>query len=261
MTAQALGQRRRLDGRVIVVVGAGSGIGAATAVRCGTEGAIVAAVDVSAEAAIETTKQMEASGLRGQAFQCDARSREELASVLSVVRRDLGVPYGVHQCAGGSIDADTDAVHLSRAVIDEVLDRDLHTALAVAGSVLPSLVESRGSLVLMSSYVALRGAVNAHAYVAAKGAVSAVTRAMAGSYARQHVRVNAIAPGVAMTRRAAARLQHSNVGGQLSFEWDNYPFAQGSPEDIAAVAAFLLSDDSRMITGQTIAADGGLSAY
>jgi NAD(P)-dependent dehydrogenase (short-subunit alcohol dehydrogenase family) len=84
---------------------------------------------------------------------------------------------------------------------------------------------------------------------------------MAGRYARDRIRVNAIAPGIALSDRAAARMASGNIAPTLTFRFEDYPFATGSPEDIANVALFLASDESRMISAQTIVADGGLSSY
>jgi NAD(P)-dependent dehydrogenase (short-subunit alcohol dehydrogenase family) len=113
----------------------------------------------------------------------------------------------------------------------------------------------------MSSFVAFRGVFNIHAYISAKGALVSLTRAMAGRYARDGIRVNAIAPGIALSERAAARMASGNIAPTLTFRFEDYPFATGRPEDIANVALFLASDESRMISAQTIVADGGLSSY
>jgi NAD(P)-dependent dehydrogenase (short-subunit alcohol dehydrogenase family) len=88
-----------------------------------------------------------------------------------------------------------------------------------------------------------------------------LTRSKAGRYARDGIRVNAIAPGIALSERAAARLASGNIAPTLTFRFEDYPFATGRPEDIANIALFLASGESRMITAQTIMADGGLSSY
>jgi NAD(P)-dependent dehydrogenase (short-subunit alcohol dehydrogenase family) len=119
----------------------------------------------------------------------------------------------------------------------------------------------------MSSVAALRG-FSAHVYVAAKGGIISFTRALAGEYAKNGIRANAICPGLVKTDRVLQRVgnpddpstgspQAQALKGQLG----RYPFSVGEPEDIAQIALFLASNASRMITGAIIPADGGLSAY
>ena len=117
------------------------------------------------------------------------------------------------------------------------------------------------------SGVALRGASPQHAYVAAKGAILALTRALAAAHAGDNVRINAICSGRVLTERIVARYGTPDRAGSVPDAQDargrvkDYPFWVGTPRDIANVALFLASDESRMITGATIAADGGRSAY
>jgi NAD(P)-dependent dehydrogenase (short-subunit alcohol dehydrogenase family) len=120
----------------------------------------------------------------------------------------------------------------------------------------------------MSSVVALRGAFPIHIYTAAKGGIIAFTKSLAGTYANDGIRANAICPGVVLTERVKKRFGESMdqpattpQTRAIKVDWKQYPFATGQPEDIANVALFLASDESRMITGAIIPADGGLSAY
>lgn len=124
-----------------------------------------------------------------------------------------------------------------------------------------------GSIINMSSGAALRGSGRAHIYAAAKGAVDALTRSMAGAYAKDNIRVNAICAGRIDTPRVRAAY---GVPGQVMAGNDPfdaaavvkaYPFWLGKPQDIAAIALFLASEESRMITGAEIPANGGRSAY
>jgi NAD(P)-dependent dehydrogenase (short-subunit alcohol dehydrogenase family) len=104
----------------------------------------------------------------------------------------------------------------------------------------------------------------AHVYVAAKGGIISLTKAMACDYAEHRIRVNAICPGAVMTDRVKSRGvvgQQNRVSGKFNEKMKGHPFAVGQPEDIANIALFLASDESRMITGAIIAADGGLSSY
>jgi NAD(P)-dependent dehydrogenase (short-subunit alcohol dehydrogenase family) len=124
-----------------------------------------------------------------------------------------------------------------------------------------------GAIVNMSSGAALRGASPHHVYTAAKGAVLSLTRALAGTYAKQGIRANVIASGRVMTDRIKRDWGELNGQGDGRDPQDpvgrarEYPFWIGEPEHVAATAVFLASDAARMITGATIAADGGRSAY
>jgi NAD(P)-dependent dehydrogenase (short-subunit alcohol dehydrogenase family) len=124
-----------------------------------------------------------------------------------------------------------------------------------------------GAVINMSSGAALRGASPAHIYTAAKGGIVSLTRALAGAYAKDNVRVNAIAAGRILTERITSRYGTPEAQGPVVDKQDaagrvkEYPFWVGKPEDIARIALFLASDESRMITGASIPADGGRSAY
>ena len=129
---------------------------------------------------------------------------------------------------------------------------------------IPEIIKAGGgSIVNMSSGAALRGSYKGHVYSAAKGAIFSFTRVLAGRYARDNIRANAICPGLTVTERVIRmfgdprKLPDSRWRRRCA----TYPFSVGDPEDIANVALFLASDKSRMITGATIAADGGTSAY
>jgi NAD(P)-dependent dehydrogenase (short-subunit alcohol dehydrogenase family) len=123
--------------------------------------------------------------------------------------------------------------------------------------------QGSGSVVNFSSVVALRGNHVAHVYVMAKGGLISFTRALAGAYSPRGVRVNAICPGIVMTERVKSRFSGSNQVrfGGIDDVAARYPFAIGQPEDIANVALFLASDESRMVNGAAIPAEGGFSAY
>ena len=125
------------------------------------------------------------------------------------------------------------------------------------------LERGKGSVVNFSSVVALRGNHIAHVYVMAKGGLISFTQALAGAYSPKGIRVNAICPGVILTDRVKSRFVDGNqirFGGIDNMQ-QRYPFGVGQPEDIANVALFLASDESRMVNGAAIPAEGGLSAY
>ena len=119
------------------------------------------------------------------------------------------------------------------------------------------------TMVRPRSVVALRGNHIAHVYVVAKGGLISFTQALAGAYSPKGIRVNAICPGVVLTERVRSRFADGNQirFGGIDDVAERYPFAVGQPEDIANVALFLASDESRMVNGAAIPAEGGFSAY
>ena len=118
----------------------------------------------------------------------------------------------------------------------------------------------------MSSTAALRGG-SMHVYSAAKGAIISLTRSLASSYGKDGVRVNAICPGIVLTDRVRARFgslpdEEGGASDSLAaLTATRYPFGVGHADDIAQVALFLASEESRMVNGSVIAADGGMAAY
>jgi NAD(P)-dependent dehydrogenase (short-subunit alcohol dehydrogenase family) len=132
---------------------------------------------------------------------------------------------------------------------------------------LPAIVRAGGGAVInMSSGAARRCASPAHVYTAAKGGILSLTRALAGTHAKDKVRVNAICAGRILTERILARYGTPDdpkpaEDQQADTRVKEYPFWVGTPQDIANIALFLACDESRMITGAAIPADGGRSAY
>ena len=121
---------------------------------------------------------------------------------------------------------------------ERVLALELKSVMLSCRMAIPPMIESGGgTIVNMASFVAFRGAFDIHAYSAAKGALVSLTRTMAGSYAQHGIRVNAIAPGVALSERAAARIVREHRGDD-DFRWSDYPFAMGTARGYRASRAF-----------------------
>jgi NAD(P)-dependent dehydrogenase (short-subunit alcohol dehydrogenase family) len=172
-------------------------------------------------------------------------------------------------CAGGSIPDDgiVTEVDLDK-VWKHTMSLDLFGTMLCCRHVIPEIVKAGGGAVVnMSSGAALRGASPAHIYTSAKGAILSLTRALAGTYVKQNVRVNAICAGRIETERTLSRFGAGSEGGAIpdrqrgAERIKEYPFWVGAPIDIANIALFLASNESRMITGATIPAEGGRSAY
>jgi NAD(P)-dependent dehydrogenase (short-subunit alcohol dehydrogenase family) len=251
----------RLEGKIALVTGAASGIGRTCAVRFAAEGATVVGVDLN-EAGLDDTTRLVHDAAAFVPLVGNLTAESAVEAVFATVDERFGRLDVLHNCVGGSTGRDSAVEHLDAGILDEVIALELRTAILGSKFGVPLLRRAGGGAVVnMTSYVAFRGVSQIHAYSAAKGAIVSLTRAMAGTYARERIRVNAIAPGIALTERARARIQDPNVTSTLPFDWADYPFAMGQPEDIANVALFLASDESRMITGATIMADGGLTSY
>ncbi len=251
----------RLEGKVAVITGAGSGIGRASARLFAAEGAKVVVAEI--DAALGETSAREARG--GARFvQTDVTDEASVKRMVQQARDAFGRIDILLNCAGGSIPEDRPVTEVDPSVWDHTINLDMKGPFLCCRHVIPVMVEQgKGSVVNFSSVVALRGNHIAHVYVMAKGGLISFTKALAGAYSPRGIRVNAICPGVVLTERVAARFSggnHIRFGG-IDNMAAQYPFAVGQPEDIANVALFLASDESRMVNGAAIPAEGGFSAY
>ena len=253
----------RLQGKVAFITGAGSGIGLACARLFAREGGHVVIAELMPT--LGRAAESEILEAAGQALfvQTDVTDEASIARALEATLRRFGALHVLVNCAGGSVPKDGPVTDIDVSVWDHSLTLDLKGTFLCCRHAIPHLVSSGGgSVVNFSSMVALLGR-PVHAYSAAKGGVLSLTRALAASYGPKRVRVNAICPGLVLTERIRARVQGGMLGSSkhADFCTETHPFSIGEPEDIAHIALFLASDESRMIHGATLAADGGMSAY
>ena len=250
----------RLAGRVALVTGGGDGIGRAAAIAFARAGAKVAIADIDAALGKESA---ELAGENVFFVETDVTREESVRAAVEAAVARFGKLDTLFNSAGGSVPADKPVTELDLSVFEHTIGLDLKGTMLACKHALPRIVAAGGGTVInMSSGAALRGANPAQVYTAAKGAIVSLTRSMAGTYAKNNVRVNCICAGRIETARV--RRTYGQPGrdpqdaeGQVKM----YPFWVGQPEDIANIALFLASDESRMITGAAIAADGGRSAY
>jgi len=262
------GRPGRIAGKVALLVGAGGGIGEAAAHLFAREGAAVAMADIRADAAEAVAQAIRAAGGTAAHFAVDVTSDDNVRALVADTVARFGRLDILFNTAGGSLPEDAPVTEVDLSVWDRTMPLDVRGTMLCARHAVPAMVAAGGgSIVNMSSGAALRGSGRAHVYAAAKGAVGALTRSMAGAYAKDNIRVNAICAGRIDTPRVRAAYGIPGEAVTASDPFDAaavvkaYPFWLGTPKDIAFIALFLASDESRMITGAEIPANGGRSAY
>lgn len=252
----------RLAGKVALVTGAGSGIGQAAALRFAAEGARVAVLDIRSELAALTTMMIDKEH-EGQALAlaADVASAHEVRTAVDHAVAEFGRLDVLYNNAGtmemASI-ADT-----GEDAWDRTLGVHAKGTFLCSQAALEHMGEG-GSIVNQGSVGALVGVPYLAAYCAAKGAVVALTRTMAAELAPRGVRVNAICPGTCRTPMTEP-LFRARGGGDaeagVAATLPKYPLGRlGTPEDIAAVALFLASDEASFVTGSVVTSDGGMTA-
>ena len=249
----------RLAGKVAVITGAGSGIGRASARLFVAEGAKVVVADID-----EALGEASASEAGARFVRTDVTDDASVERMVQQAKDAFGRIDVLLNCAGGSLREDKPVTEVDLRVWDHTIGLDLKGPFLCCRHVIPVMVEQgKGSVVNFSSVVALRGNHIAHVYIMAKGGLIAFTRALAGAYSPKGVRVNAVCPGVVLTERVKSRFTDGNQirFGGIDNLAERYPFGVGEPQDIAHVALFLASDESRMVNGAAIPAEGGISAY
>ena len=244
--------RFSLEGRTAVVTGASRGIGAATARALDDAGARVALVARSREDLMALARELVHDPV---VVVADLGDTDAPATVARQALEALGtVDVLVNNAAAAArlATVDTDA-----ALIDGLLAVNVRAPLLLIDGLVPSMIErGRGSIVNLSSVSGLVGTPNRAAYAASKGALDAATRSLAIELGPSGIRVNSVAPGVVDT---ALWAKNKAIPGVIETIEAQTPLRRwATPEDIADVIVFLASDAARFVTGETIAADGGM---
>lgn len=247
----------RFQGRVVVVTGAGSGIGRVIAQRFASEGAKVAVVDWLPERADAVAAEISAAGGSVCSVHADVSSRPQVDAMVASVASELG-PVDVLINNAAIADGD-DVLQMDEATWDRDVAVVLKSVFLCCKAVLPSMIDrGSGAIVNISSVNALTALGN-EAYSAAKAGMINLTQGIAVRYGAHGIRCNAIAPGTIRTPIWQARIDRDPAVFQRLVKW--YPLGRvGEPDDIANAAMFLASDEASWITGAVLPVDGGLLA-
>ena len=261
----------RLDGKVVFITGAGSGIARAASQIFTREGAKVVIAELRPELGQAAETLVREGGGEATFVETDVTREDSVKNAITTTLEVYGKLDVLYNSAGGSIVEDGKVTEVDMSVWNHTISLDLLGTFLCCRHGIPKLIETGGgSIINMSSVVALRGSFPLHVYTSAKGAILSFTQVLAGTYARNNIRANAICPGVIMTDRVKQRFGESldipapnaqAAAINLKAQIEKYPFSVGEPEDIARIALFLASDESRMVNGVAIPGDGGLSAY
>jgi NAD(P)-dependent dehydrogenase (short-subunit alcohol dehydrogenase family) len=244
----------RLAGKVAFITGAGTGIGRATAILFAREGAKVAVAEINAAAGEETAHL---AGHGAIAVHTDVTDEASVQAAVQATVAHFGALHVLHNNAGGSTAEDGTAVDAPIAEFWRVIKLDLFGTFLGCRFGIPAIIKSGGgSVINMSSNVALMGIPGRDCYTAAKGGVAAMTRSMAVEFAAQKVRVNAIAPSATMTERVRKLVAGNPALDKLA---NSHLLGLIEPTDIADMALFLACEESRMVTGQVYPVDSGVT--
>ncbi len=251
----------RIEGKVCVVTGAGSGIGRASAIRLGEEGGLVLCADVNGDAANATAEVVRDVGGTAVGRRVDVSSSTEVDAMMTSTHERWGAVHVLVNNAGVNLPG---VLHeVSNETIDRTLDVNVKGQIYGCRAVIPlMLAQGGGSIINMSSVNGLVSEPFLSVYSASKGASVMLTKGVALDYAKRGIRCNVICPGWVDT---PINYAHAELLGGLQHVYDTIDSFQpigrpGEPREIAHVVLFLASDESSFMTGSVLAVDGGMTS-
>lgn len=250
----------RLQNKVAVITGGGSGIGYHTALLFAQEGAAVVVADVNDDGGNQTVSEIKEAG--GQAFyvRADVSKSADCEAMIAAAEREFGKLNVLFNNAGVMLSADDDAINTEESVWDTTMAVNVKGVFFGCKYGIPALRRAGGgSIINTASFVALLGAATPQlAYTASKGAVLSMTRELATIHARENIRVNALCPG---PLRTELLMKFLNTEEKKQRRLVHIPMGRfGEAKEMAYAALYLGSDESSYVTGSEFVVDGGITA-
>ena len=253
----------RLDGKVAILTGGGAGIARGSAKLFAREGARVALLEINQETGRSAEEEIRAAGGDALFIEADVTDETSVQRAVAEVIARFGKLDIIVNVVGGSDPADKPVHEMDVDYWMRGMKLNLLSTFLASKHGIPHLMKAGGGAIInLTSFKGVIGA-DRPVYSASKGGIISLTQTMAAQYSQDNIRVNAILAGMILTDRAAKK--HATGSPEylatLEKRRKNYPFGHGKPEDVAGIAVFLASDESRMINGTTVRADGGTSTY
>jgi NAD(P)-dependent dehydrogenase (short-subunit alcohol dehydrogenase family) len=246
----------RLAGKVAIITGATSGIGAEAARLFAAEGAMVAVSGRNTERGAAVVEDIRRAGGEAAFFAADFDAPETVSAMVDAAAAHFGGLHVLYNNAGGSSAADGPLTEAPEAEFWRCIRVDLFGTWLTSRHAIPHMrAGGGGSIVNSSSIVGAMGIPNRDAYTAAKGGVIALGRSMAVEFAKDNIRVNTLVAGAVGTDRVMA---FYDTEPHLKAQWEAYLLGIATPADVAQAALFLASDESRRTTGHILPVDSGI---